>query len=106
MDKKKATTQGSVAAPKAVQLLVDASSSDTVYADLYLRRARELLASVLTAAQYNALKGVQRDIDEAVKQSKIATMSQDWRRVEGLAGRVDELRRSAQEKAATRALTA
>ncbi len=106
MDKKKAPTQESVAAPKAVQLLVDAGSSDTVYADLYLRRARELLASVLTAAQYNALKGIQRDIDEAVKQSKIATMSQDWRRVEGLAGRVDELRRSAQEKAAASALGA
>ena len=103
---KKAPTQESASAPKAVQLLVDAASSDTVYADLYMRRARELLGSVLTLAQHNALKGVQREIDEALKQSKVATMSQDWRRVEALAGRVDELRRSAHEKAAVSALGA
>jgi hypothetical protein len=103
---KKTGTQESAAAPKAVQWLVEVSGADTVYADLHLRRARELLSSVLTLAQYNALKGIQRDIDEAVKQSKVATMSQDWRRVESLAGRVDELRRSAQEKAAVSALGA
>ncbi len=103
---KKTATQESAAAPKAVQLLLDASGSDTVYADLYMRRARELLGSVLTPAQYNALKNTQKDIDEAVKQSKVATMSQDWKRVEALAGRVDELRRSAQEKAALSALGA
>jgi hypothetical protein len=103
---KKTATQESAAAPKAVQLLVEVSGSDTVYADLYMRRARELLSSVLTQAQYNALKNIQRDVDEAIKQSKVATMSQDWKRVEALAGRVDELRRSAQEKTALSALGA
>lgn len=103
---KKVTTQESKSAPKAVQVLVDVAGSDTVYADLYMRRARELLGSVLTEAQYNALKGIQRDIDEAVKQSKVATMSQDWRRVEALAGQVEALRRSATENAAISALAA
>jgi hypothetical protein len=105
MAKKQATDESAPIA-KVVQLLVDTAGSDTVYGDVYQRRARELLGSVLTQAQHNALKNVQREIDEAVKQSKVATMSQDWRRVEALAGRVDELRRSAQEKAAVSALGA
>ena len=54
---KKTGTQENVPAPQVVQLLVDAASADTVYADLYVRRARELLGSVLTRADYNALKG-------------------------------------------------
>jgi hypothetical protein len=103
---KKATAKESASAPKAVPRLVEAAGADTVYADLYMRRARELLGGVLTLAQHNALKDVQREIDEALKQSKVATMSQDWRRVEALAGRVDELRRSAEEKAAVSALGA
>jgi len=94
------TSPGSAPVPKIVQLLVDVAASDTVYADLYLWRARALLGSVLSFEQYNALKGIEREIDEAVKQSKTATMTQDWRRVETLAGRVDELRRKAQDSAA------
>jgi hypothetical protein len=102
--KKRATTGEATSAPKAVPLLIDAGNADTVYADVHLRRSRELLSSVLTLAQHNALKGIQREIDEALKQSRIATMSQDWRRVETLAGRVDDLRRNAQEKTALSAL--
>jgi len=93
-------------APKAVQLLVDVCGADTIYADLYLRRARELLSSVLSEAQYRALKRAQQDIDEATKQSKVATLSQDWKRVEALAGQVETLRRSLTENAAISALGA
>jgi hypothetical protein len=89
-----------------VQRLVEVCDSDTVYADLYVRRAREVLSQVLTLAEYNRVKGIQREIDEAVKQTKAATMAQNWRRVEDLAGRVEELRRSAHEKAAATALGA
>ena len=97
---KEATTDTSARVSKVVQLLVDVGASDTLYADIYLRRARELLGSVLPAAQYSALKGIQRDIDEAVKQSKAATMLQDWQKVDTLAARVEGLRQNAQEKAA------
>lgn len=92
------------AAPRAVQLLVDVGAADTVYADLYLHRARELLGSILTVAQHDALKGLEREIDAAVKQSKAATMVQDWQRVETLAARAAELRHQAAEKAALRTL--
>ena len=52
---KKATAREDTATLEAVQLLVNVRSDDTVYADLYLRRARELLAAALSQAQYNAL---------------------------------------------------
>ena len=92
--------------PEVVKTLVNVRASDTVYADLYLRRARELLGTVLSQAQYNALKGIQGDIDAAVKQMRVATASQDWGTVESHAARVDELRRSAEEKAPLSALGA
>jgi len=89
----------SKAIPAAVKRLVAVRASDTVYGDVYLRRARELLGTVLSQSQYNALRGIQADIDAAVKRIRAATASQDWGTVESLAARVDELRRSAAEKA-------
>jgi hypothetical protein len=100
------TTDTSTRVAEIVQLLVDVGASDTVYADVYFRRASELLASVLPRAQYYALKNVERDIDAAVKQSQAAAMLQDWQRVETLTGQLDALRRSAQEKTALSALAA
>ena len=96
---KKSIPQDNTATLEAVQLLVNVRDGDTVYADLYLHRARELLASVLSQAQYSALKGIQGDIDTAVKQMRVATASQDWQQVAAHAARVDELRRRAEENA-------
>jgi hypothetical protein len=104
--KKGATADANASLPDVVQLLVDAGGSDTVYADVYLRRARELLNSVLPVAEYNALKRIDQDIDEAIKQSKAATMARDWQKVETLAAKVEALRSSAREKAALAALGA
>ena len=87
------------ALPEVVKTLVDIRASDTVYGDLYLRRARELLGTVLSPSQYNALRGIQADIDAAVKRIRVATASQDWATVESLAAQVDGLRHSAAERA-------
>jgi hypothetical protein len=103
---KEAAGQSSATTPEVVKMLVNVRGSDTVYGDVYLRRARELLATVLSPAQYGALKGIQGDIDAAAKQIGVAMASQDWGRVESLAARVGELRQSAQEKAALSALGA
>ncbi len=73
---------------------------------MYLRRARELLASVLSQSAYSSLKGIQVDIDAAVKRIRVATASQDWGTVESLAARVDELRRNAADKTTLSALGA
>jgi hypothetical protein len=105
MADKGATDKGARAA-KGAKLLVDLAAGDTVYGDVYLRRARSLLAEVLTRSQYGALKGIQRDIDETVKQCKQATVTQDWQRVETLATHADQLRQRAIESAPLRDLGA
>jgi len=97
--KKPSTANASNAIPEVVKTLVDVRASDTVYGDLYLRRARELLGTVLSQSQYNALRGIQAYIDAAVKRIRVATASQDWGTVESLAAQVDQLRRTAAEKA-------
>ena len=97
--KKPSNANASNAIPEVVKTLVDVRASDTVYGDLYLRRARELLGTVLSQSQYNALRGIQADIDAAVKRIRVATASQDWGTVESLAAQVDQLRRTAAEKA-------
>ncbi|MEW6273484.1 MAG: hypothetical protein AB1689_29750 [Thermodesulfobacteriota bacterium] len=93
-------------AVRSAKLLVDLAAGDTVYGDLYLRRASELLGAVLPRNQYGALKGIQRDIEAAVNQCKQATVMQDWKRVEELAARADQLRRRAVEGAPLRDLGA
>ena len=61
---------------EAARRLAAAAESDTVYADVYLARAREVLADVLSRAQYDSLRRIQHDIDQAVKQCRTATMLQ------------------------------
>lgn len=90
--------------PEIVQALLDAAGGDTVFADVYLRRASELLGSVLPLAQHRARERVEREIAEAVRQSRTATMLQDWRRVTEIAERIETLRRGAEENAALAAL--
>ncbi len=92
-------TNSSTAVSGTIKTLIDVSASDTVYADLYLRRARELLGTVLSQSEYNAMRGIQGEIDAAVKRIRVATAAQDWATVESLAGRVDELRHNAAQKA-------
>jgi hypothetical protein len=65
-----------------------------------------LLGTVLSRSEYSALKGIQADIDAAVKRIRVATASQDWGTVESLAARVDELRHNAAERATLSALGA
>ena len=42
-------------ATKVVGLLVEAANADTVYRDLYLRRARERLSAILDESAYRAI---------------------------------------------------
>lgn len=91
---------------KTLQLLVDVSGVDTVYGDLYLGRARELMSSVFPMTQFTALKGIQRSIDAAIKETKAATMARDWESAQRLAAQVEALRRDAQDKEAFREVAA
>lgn len=84
--------------------LVEVAHEDTIYADVYVRRARELLSTTLTRAEHQALKHIQRDIEEAVRRSKQATALQHWVEVEAAAAQADALRQKANEGAALREL--
>jgi len=99
-------TGSETAARQVVQSLVAAAAGDTVHSDIYLRRARELFAAVLSADGYEGLKRIDSDIEAAIQQSKKATMLQDWQLVERLAGRVEDLRRHANDKGEFRELGA
>lgn len=86
--------------------LAAAAENDTVYADVYLSRAREVLADVLSRSRYDSLRRIQSDIDQAVKQCRTATMLQDWKQVDELAAQVERLKAAAQEGAPLRDLGA
>src|SRR5512139_2880852 len=99
-------SNSSTAVSGIIKTLIDVSASDTVYADLYLRRARELLGTVLSQSEYNTLRGIEGEIDAAAKRIRGATAAQDWATVESLAGRIDSLRHHAAEKATLTTLAA
>lgn len=91
---------------EAARRLTAAAENDTVYADVYLSRARDVLSGVLSRTQYDALRRIQHDIDQAVKQCRTATMLQDWTKVDALAAEVERLKQAAQEGAPLRDLGA
>lgn len=91
---------------EAARRLAAAAESDTVYADVYLSRARDVLADVLPRSRYDSLRRIQHDIDQAVKQCRTATMLQDWTQVDQLAAQVERLKHDAQEGAPLRDLGA
>ena len=45
-----------------VQAELEAAKADTAFADLYLQRARELMSTELTEAQYATLEGLDREV--------------------------------------------
>jgi hypothetical protein len=60
------------------QQLVAVANTDTVYGDLYRRRARSRLATTLSPADYGRLKQGEADIARALKQSAAAVEKGDW----------------------------
>jgi hypothetical protein len=51
-------------ATKAVGLLIEVVNADTVYRDLYLRRARELLSATLDESAYQAIGSTEKEIED------------------------------------------
>jgi hypothetical protein len=97
----------STSAPSAADVarrLAEAADADTVYRDVYLARARTLLAGELSQEQYRGFRGMQQEIEDTVAMSRAATVLQDWRLVQELANRADTLRRGAQAQAALMAV--
>lgn len=76
----------------AVFLLVEAAKTDTIYRDVYLRRARELLSPMLDEASYRALGSTQKEIDEVVRRTRSAVVQHDWAEAGQLAAQAEQMR--------------
>jgi hypothetical protein len=87
---------------KTVGLLVEASKLDTVYRDLYLKRARQLLSAILDESAYRAMGSAENEIEDLMRRSRSAMLQRDWGQVAELSAKADGLR---QRKAAMGKLT-
>jgi hypothetical protein len=83
---------------QVIQLLTAAATGDTVYRDLYLQRATERLASLLSPAEYKQLSGQKATIENLLAQTRSAIDMQDWTRVQELTARAQGFRRLFEEK--------
>jgi len=86
---------------KMVGLLVDVANGDTVYRDIHLRRARQLLSSTFDEAVYRAAGSIATEIDELTRRSRTAVLHRDWGQAGQLSGQIESLR---QRQASTRNL--
>lgn len=83
---------------KAVGLLIEAANADTVYRDLYLRRARQLLSATLDESAYRAIGSSEKEIENLMRRSRSAVLQRDWGQAAELSAQADSLR---QRQAAT-----
>jgi hypothetical protein len=90
------------AARKAADELHALVHIDTVYGDMYLRRARELLAPHLGEADFRALARAQTEADLLPDRIRGAMGIQDWKIVQELSARLATLKRRLQETAEIR----
>jgi hypothetical protein len=81
---------------QAIALLIEAAKTDTIYRDVYLRRARELLSPMLDEAFYRALGSTQKEIDEVVRRTRSAVLQHDWAEAGELAAQAEQMRRHSQ----------
>ena len=84
-------------ATNVVGLLVEVANADTVYRDLYLRRARQLLSATLDEFAYRAIGSTEKEIEDLMRRSRSAVLQRDWSQAAELSARADGLR---QRKAA------
>ena len=77
---------------KMVDLLVEAAKVDTVYRDVYLRRARLLLGAMLDEFAYRAIGSTEKEIDDLMRRSRAAVVQRDWGQAAEVSAQADRLR--------------
>ncbi|HEY6186307.1 MAG TPA: hypothetical protein VIW80_01410 [Pyrinomonadaceae bacterium] len=75
-----------------VSKLVETSSFDTLYRDLYFQRARELMATTLSETAYMSIKQNAASLDLLERQLRTAVERGDWQRTGELTERVRGIR--------------
>ena len=95
------------AAPwKLAEELRALARQDTQFADLYLERARELLSTELSEAEFRALERSQADSELLQDRIRGAMELGDWKQVQALSATQAQLKARLQETAAVRAVAA
>src|SRR5262245_40651688 len=77
-----------------VTRLVTAADGDTLYRDVYLRRAAEVLSPIITEASYAAALTSRDQLARMLAQARAAVANQDWTNVREVGGRAASLQRS------------
>jgi hypothetical protein len=77
---------------KTVDLLATLAGLDTVYRDIYLGRARQILSSVLDESAYRAIGSSQTEINDLVARSRSAVWRRDWQEAAELSARIAGVR--------------
>ena len=81
-----------------VSELIDTGNVDTVYRDVYLQRARTLMAGVLPVAEFRRIEQEKAELATLPVVIGRALEKADWARVKELSSRGQALRRSAEGK--------
>ena len=79
-------------APALIRRLLTTAKADTVYWDLYLERARQLLTPLLSLADYRALEKERAGAARLPEQIREAMEKADWDLTQQLSGRLEALR--------------
>ena len=83
----------------AVPHLIEAATADTMYRDVYLRRARDLFSPTLDEPGYRAIESMQKEVDEVVRHTRSAVVQFDWKKAVELSGQVDRMRKAIEAQA-------
>jgi hypothetical protein len=94
MARKRGADESSSNVPAIVGLLVRAADGDTLFRDVYLLRARELLAPVFAESRYRSAVGEREEAERSLQQARLAAGRRDWERVRDLSSRAAALQRS------------
>ena len=79
---------------ETVNLLMAAAKADTIYRDVYLRRAREVLRPTLDEPGYRAIGSTQKEIDELVHRARSALLQRNWEEAAEVSAQADHLRQT------------
>jgi hypothetical protein len=87
---------------KLVSQLIDCGNVDTVYRDVYLQRARTLLAGVLPVEEFRRIEQQEAELAALPLVIGRALEKADWPRVKELSGHTETLRQAVEGKRARR----
>src|SRR5215468_10934672 len=94
MTKKNEGATGADATLSTVTRLVTVAEGDTLYRDVYLRRAAELLAPTVTQERYEVAVKSADQAKKMLAQARAAVNRQDWEQVQQLSTAAAAIQRS------------